>query len=46
MAACGCSTDRMDDGGNCIAQELADRLGAKASAPNDTLYVNPDSCST
>lgn len=37
-----CSTGRIDDEGNCIAQELADRLGAKVSAPNDTLYVNPD----
>lgn len=37
-----CSTGRIDDKGNCIAQELADRLGAKVSAPNDTLYVNPD----
>ncbi len=37
-----CSTGRVDDDGNCIAQELADRLGAKVSAPNDMLYVNPD----
>lgn len=37
-----CSTGRINNEGNCIAQELADRLGAKVSAPNDTLYVNPD----
>lgn len=37
-----CSTGRMDSKGSCIAQELADRLGVKVSAPNDTLYVSPD----
>jgi hypothetical protein len=37
-----CSTGRMDGDGNCVAQELADRLGVTVSAPNDTLYVNPD----
>lgn len=32
----------MDDGGNCIAQNLADRLGVRVSAPSDTLFVNSD----
>lgn len=37
-----CSTGKIDDDGNCIAQELADRLGVRVSAPNDTLFVNSD----
>ena len=32
----------MDDDGYCIARELAGGLGAKVSAPNDTLYVSQD----
>jgi hypothetical protein len=32
MAACGSSTDRIDDDGNCIAQELAERLGVTLTA--------------
>lgn len=42
MAACGSSTDRIEDDGNCIAQELAERLGVTLTAPNDTLYVIED----
>lgn len=37
-----CSTGKIDGDGNCVAQELADSLGVRVSAPNDTLYVNPD----
>lgn len=37
-----CSTGRMDSDGECIAQELADRLGVTVTAPNDTLYVIGD----
>jgi hypothetical protein len=37
-----CSTGRMDSKGSCIAQDLADRLGVRVSAPNDTLFVNSD----
>lgn len=37
-----CSTGKIDDKGSCIAQDLADRLGVTVTAPNGTLYVNPD----
>ncbi|NMF26762.1 hypothetical protein HF885_10110 [Olsenella umbonata] len=32
----------MDSKGSCIAQDLADRLGVTVTAPNGTIYVNPD----
>lgn len=37
-----CSTGKIDGKGSCIAQDLADRLGVTVTAPNGTLYVNPD----
>lgn len=42
MRLLACSTGRIDSDGNCVAQELADRLGVTVSAPNDTLFVNAD----
>lgn len=37
-----CSTGRVDDDGNCIAQDLADGLGVTVTASNDTFYVIED----
>lgn len=37
-----CSTGKEDKNGNCVAQELADRLKVKVYAPIDTLNINPD----
>lgn len=37
-----CLAGKIDSKGSYIAQDLADRLGVTVTAPNDTLYVNPD----
>ena len=37
-----CSTGKADKYGNCVAQELADRLGVNVYAPIDVLNIHPD----
>ena len=37
-----CKTGEADRYGNCVAQELADRLGVAVYAPIDTLYIHVD----
>ena len=37
-----CSTGKADKYGNCVAQELADRLGVNVYAPVDVLNIHPD----
>lgn len=37
-----CSTGKVDKYGNCVAQELADRLKVKVCAPIDILNIHPD----
>lgn len=37
-----CSTGKADKYGNCVAQELADRLSVEVYAPIDTLYIHPN----
>ena len=37
-----CSTGKKDKNGNCVAQELANRLGVDVYAPIDQLNIHPD----
>lgn len=37
-----CSTGKRDKHGNCVAQELANRLGVDVYAPIDQLNIHPD----
>lgn len=37
-----CDTGRLDQNGNCVAQELANILNVRVKAPIDTLIINPD----